>query len=617
MTAAPTTSEPVLLRVTPAVSVRGRPLPPDAADRLEHVVVDTHAHRPDMFEITFLDNDGSALSDAGLAIGSLVTISSASAASADAVELITGEVTALEGAFDDVARTVVRGYTTDHRLQRARRNRTFVNCKDSDIARRIASEHKLKIGRIDQTRATHPHVGQVNQTDWDFLRDRATALGYDVGVRDGQFFFTRAVQAKRARPVAMSYPGTLRSFRPRITAGNLTPSTEVRVWNPAKATTESSVVATAAASVSVPDADPVKVANTFKPAAPPKKSKPAPALAKAGPSPLANGFVVATVPAGDVRTAQEYAAGLAEHVGSTVAEAEGETVGDPRLRSGATLDISGVGATFSGRWVITRSTHLYQTTGYVTRFEVSGRHERSLLGLNNGGGVDATPRIPGVACGIVSNIGDPENLGRVRVALPWLAPDFESDWAVVAQPGAGPSSGIRLVPQVGDQVLVGFEFGDPRRPYVISGLYTDQSVNGLGGEPVKKSGQAASVVWRGISTPAGSRLAFHDEVTPGRRPRTIACDFVLGTKNADLALVVDKVKGTVTLRCVPKPDGKPAPPGKLTIECGDQGTIDIRTGKGGTVNIDAGAQLNVKAKAGIELESSGVVQIKGNPIKLN
>ena len=81
----------------------------------------------------------------------------------------------------------------------------------------------------------------------------------------------------------------------------------------------------------------------------------------------------------------------------------------------------------------------------------------------------------GVAPAIVVDIGDPEGLGRVKLRLPW-APDgggaagYEG-WARIATLFAGNNRGSWFIPDVDDEVLVAFEHGDPRRPYVLGGLW--------------------------------------------------------------------------------------------------------------------------------------------------
>jgi uncharacterized protein involved in type VI secretion and phage assembly len=80
----------------------------------------------------------------------------------------------------------------------------------------------------------------------------------------------------------------------------------------------------------------------------------------------------------------------------------------------------------------------------------------------------------GVYPALVSDIRDPEGQGRVKVTLPW-SPDtgnaqYEA-WARVATLMGGSNRGSWFIPDPNDEVLIVFEGGDPRRPYVIGGLW--------------------------------------------------------------------------------------------------------------------------------------------------
>ena len=134
----------------------------------------------------------------------------------------------------------------------------------------------------------------------------------------------------------------------------------------------------------------------------------------------------------------------------------------------------------------------------------------------------------GVHPALVTDIKDPDGQGRVRVSLPW-APDsggasYEA-WARLATLMAGGSRGTWLVPDVDDEVLVAFEAGNPRRPYVVGSLWngTDappEEMDG-GGRNAKKvihsrngvkvtlddsDGQEALV----LETPGGQKVTLQD-----------------------------------------------------------------------------------------------------------
>src|SRR5437868_3604561 len=90
-------------------------------------------------------------------------------------------------------------------------------------------------------------------------------------------------------------------------------------------------------------------------------------------------------------------------------------------------------------------------------------------------------RISGVVVGVVTNNqGDPDGLGRVKVKFPWLSNEEESFWARVAAPMAGKERGFYFLPEVEDEVLVAFEQGDVRFPYVVGSLW-----NGKDAPPAK------------------------------------------------------------------------------------------------------------------------------------
>ena len=81
-------------------------------------------------------------------------------------------------------------------------------------------------------------------------------------------------------------------------------------------------------------------------------------------------------------------------------------------------------------------------------------------------------RLYGVFPAQVSDIRDAKGQGRVKVKLPW-APDADGGfevWARLGVPMAGNDRGTWLIPDVGDEVLVAFEAGDPRRPIVIGSV---------------------------------------------------------------------------------------------------------------------------------------------------
>jgi uncharacterized protein involved in type VI secretion and phage assembly len=150
----------------------------------------------------------------------------------------------------------------------------------------------------------------------------------------------------------------------------------------------------------------------------------------------------------------------------------------------------------------------------------------ALLGMHLAGG--QLGRWYGAYPALVSDVADPDGQGRVKVTLPW-APDSDGQqyaaWARLATLMGGNNRGSWFVPDVNDEVLVVFEGGDPRRPYVVGGLWNGsdkppESMDGAGRNVRKvlrsrngvkitlddQDGQETLI----LETPGGQKATFKD-----------------------------------------------------------------------------------------------------------
>jgi len=80
---------------------------------------------------------------------------------------------------------------------------------------------------------------------------------------------------------------------------------------------------------------------------------------------------------------------------------------------------------------------------------------------------DQTNRIYGVVTGVVTNNEDPEESMRVRVKFPWLSAEEESFWARICAPMSPMANSANELPPVGSEVLVAFNHGDIRFPFIL------------------------------------------------------------------------------------------------------------------------------------------------------
>jgi uncharacterized protein involved in type VI secretion and phage assembly len=120
----------------------------------------------------------------------------------------------------------------------------------------------------------------------------------------------------------------------------------------------------------------------------------------------------------------------------------------------------------------------------------------------------------GAVVGVVTSIDDPDGLGRVKVAYPWLQDDAESPWARTVTFMAGNGRGAVFRPDVGDEVLVVCEHGDMRRPYVVGALW-----NGRDAIPSERGADADNAI-RLIKSRSGHTIVLDD--TDGAETVTIS-----------------------------------------------------------------------------------------------
>jgi phage protein D/phage baseplate assembly protein gpV len=572
----------------PDISIGGSPLSAELGQQLDQVLVDHHQHLPDMFVISFQDPGRDILSQAGATIGATVVIKVTPPGGSSPETLINGEITSLEAEYHaHRTRSIIRGYDKSHRMHRGRRTETYKNVTDSDIARKVAQRAGLTIGQIDSTSGTFDLVSQANQSDWDFLKSRAREIGYELSMEDGKFYFRRPQQASNAPstgdyqnhtdPLQLVSGDDLIELQVRVTSAEQVNDVKVRGWDTdQKQAVIGQANAGTVAVASLPNDSP-SLANTF-----------------GGPT-----FTAVNRPLGKQPEVDAAAKAIAEAISSAYAEADGIAMGNPKLKAGSTVSLGVVGDEFAGKYTLTSARHVFADGGYRTHFAVSGRQDRTLLGLtslgsSNGHASAGGAPINGVVVAVVTDNNDPNNLARVKLKFPWLDDSYESDWARLAQLGAGPNSGAVWIPEVNDEVLVAFEHGDIRRPYVVGNLY-----NGVD-KPNEGSGlfDNGKVKRRGFISRKGHKFIFFDD----DNKKGIA----IISEDGNYKISLNETNKEIHIKSSEK----------ITVESGKDMTLKsgadmtIQSAKGLTVKADG--KLTLKGQQGGELDGGSQLDVKAS-----
>jgi uncharacterized protein involved in type VI secretion and phage assembly len=201
-------------------------------------------------------------------------------------------------------------------------------------------------------------------------------------------------------------------------------------------------------------------------------------------------------------------------------------------------------------------------------------------------GLEAGGYAKGVAIAVVTQNQDPDGMCRVKVRYPWYDKKRESYWARLATPMAGKDRGLVLIPEVGDEVIVGFEREDLRFPVVLGSAH-----NGKDSSPFTNSDGKNDV--RQLKSRSGHFIRFNDgsqgsvelSLKDGKR--------VLIDQNG---LTLEDEKGN-----------------HVKIDSGS-GAIEINAS--GKLTIKA-ASVSIEATGTLDIKASGTLSARGSVINLN
>ncbi|MSQ82216.1 MAG: phage tail protein [Myxococcales bacterium] len=255
-------------------------------------------------------------------------------------------------------------------------------------------------------------------------------------------------------------------------------------------------------------------------------------------------------------------------------------------------------------------------------------------------------KVQGVVIGLVVDNKDPDGHYRVKVKFPWVLEsdakytdakddeDFRTTWCRIATFMAGKDRGAFWLPEVDDEVLIAFEHGDVRRPFMIGALW-----NGVD-TPIHANQEQSGKNWfRSIRSRSGHMLQFVDKkddkiervilqtlVQPKdeekdpkqRNGHWIALDQSGSVDQIEIYdhtqehyILIDTKNKKITIECKTG-DMLIKAKKTITIDCKD---LVIKASN--TIKQESGAATETKAGATMAIKSSSTMTVKGSTINLN
>ena len=199
---------------------------------------------------------------------------------------------------------------------------------------------------------------------------------------------------------------------------------------------------------------------------------------------------------------------------------------------------------------------------------------------------EADGSIQGLAVAVVTDNRDPEGLARIRVRFPWQGESSESFWARIAMPMTGNEFGCFFLPEVGDEVLVGFDSGNMSNLFIIGSLWSGQI-------PPPETNADGNNKRRLIRTRSNHQLLFDD---------------------GDPPLVELKLNDGKHLKLNDQ---------EVVLEDGQGNTLKIESGSG-AITIESTMSLNlsaptiaIEADAQLDIKTDGILTLEGSMVKIN
>jgi len=466
-----------------------------------------------------------------------------------------------------------------------RYSKYFENVKDSDVFDDLITKYSLT-SDPETTSFNHKELVQHHISDWDFMLLRAEANGMLVNVDDGAI---RIAKPKiQTEVLQVNYGSSVLEFEAEIDARNQFKSIQAQSWDYSnqqlfKADTSSSSFAEQG------NLDAESLAEAVSP----------------------DEYEMHHSGHKLEQELQDWVDGTM--LRSRLAKIRGRAkfAGFAGIKPGDTVLLSGVGDRFNGKTYVTAVRQDVGEGTWNTHIQFGldpGKYSFKHNDINDAPSAGLVGGIRGLQIGIVVQLqSDPDGEYRIRVRIPVIDNSDQGIWTRIASLDAGDDRGAFFMPEIGDEVIVGFINNDPNDPVVLGMLHSSN-------KPAPITPQDANNE-KGFTTRSKMHLSFNDDT------KTIVIDTPAGN-----SITIDEQSMKIEIKDQNGNSVKMETSG-ITLE--SPANIDIKAGAvltlvGGALLSIGAPSLSVKADADVaiqgavaKLSSSGITEISGSIVKIN
>ena len=477
----------------------------------------------------------------------------------------------LDNSIDGLNTVLVTAHSPTKALDGSKHNAFFHEQKSSDIIGAILRNYQITLGKVESTDKTLEFSVQYGETDYEYLMRLAYASG-KFALYDGKEFKVTAPGSSDTEELV--WRESLGVFSVGLGTQPMEFDSQIYNYRQKKTYSQDSKSLSQQASLS----DLSKLSHDAS-----------------GKVYSDTGFVEAPI-VEDARSLDNILERERSQAMGRMIICKGESI-IPKVSVGHCVSINGMPELLNRTYWVKSIKHVFDESGkYHNTFECTPldmafpkvmSRKRSLTHLQ-----------PAV---VVDN-NDPDKLGRIKIKFPWSSSD-ETPWARYLAMEAGKDRGWFWLPEIDDEVLVGFEYGNPNMPIVLGSLYNKDD------SPISQAASDKNLV-KMLTTKSGNQILFNDE--SGKE------EIQISMKDGKNQLILSLDGPKITLK---SDGGDISIQGKnISIESDEK--ITLKTGSNLELNSGADLQMeasgNFKSKATGNFDAEGaMVNVKGNPINLN
>jgi Rhs element Vgr protein len=459
-----------------------------------------------------------------------------------------------------------------------RKSKYFYEVKDSEIIEEIAGEAGLTTS-VEATEATHAQMVQFYSTDWDFILTRTEANGKLLLTQDGELI-VHAPDGSGDPVLTLAYGGNILDFEAYSDVRDQYSAVQSYAWDSA-------------------NQEMIEIDAVEPSAVSPGNLVSSDLASVIGDEPLKLKH------GGQIKDDELQAWADAEWQRRSYSKVRGRVriQGVAAVKPGDVIELKGMGERFNGKAIVTGLHHEINDKNWETDISLglsADCFSRSPAEIMEAAASGLLPGLSGLQLGLVTSLEDPDGENRIQLRIPMIDASEEGIWARVATLDAGDNRGSFFLPEVDDEVAVGFLNDDPRNPVVL-GMFNSSAKPA----PLEASDDNHE---KGFVTRSAMKLVFNDDLN------TISIE----TPNGNSILLSDD-EGSITVSdendntVVLSSDGISLDSAS-DINITASGDINI---EGSNVSISASTEFKAEGSSAAEVSSGGNMVVSGSIVQIN